>query len=236
MRRILYRTAPPPHDRDRSAMTTLHGLTNCDTVKKARAWLDDQRRRLPLRRFQARAADAGAARALVPAAGHAALVNRRGTTWRSLPARDAGRGGRRARRHRRDAGGAVADQSPGAGARRRGRRRLRRRRLRRALRLIDNARYHRCSPHPSCSHSTGTAVGLARVPRPAVGKRPPRRRLPGSLSMQMLVTILAIAFCGGIGGFAGWALATALGLVGRRRGDHRGDLRHGHRHRRCGSR
>ncbi len=32
--------------------------------------------------------------------------------------------------------------------------------------------------------------------------------------MQMLVTILAIAFCGGIGGFAGWALATALGFTG----------------------
>jgi len=32
--------------------------------------------------------------------------------------------------------------------------------------------------------------------------------------MQLFITIVAIAFCGGVGGFAGWALVTALGLTG----------------------
>jgi len=40
MRRILYCPGTSPHDRGRSAMTTLYGISNFDTVKKARAWLD----------------------------------------------------------------------------------------------------------------------------------------------------------------------------------------------------
>jgi hypothetical protein len=32
--------------------------------------------------------------------------------------------------------------------------------------------------------------------------------------MQLFVTIVAIALCGGIGGVAGWALVTSLGLSG----------------------
>ncbi len=32
--------------------------------------------------------------------------------------------------------------------------------------------------------------------------------------MQLFVTILAIGICGGIGGLAGWALVTSLGLSG----------------------
>jgi hypothetical protein len=32
--------------------------------------------------------------------------------------------------------------------------------------------------------------------------------------MELFVTIVAIALCGGIGGLAGWALVTSLGLSG----------------------
>ncbi len=62
----------------------LHGIANCDTVKKARAWLDarrvdyawvDFRKTPPARADVARWAKS---------VGWETLLNRRGTTWRSL--------------------------------------------------------------------------------------------------------------------------------------------------------
>jgi arsenate reductase len=63
---------------------TLHGIPNCDTVKKARAWLADHGIACHFHDFR----KAGASRELI--AGWVAmtswelLVNRRGTTWRGL--------------------------------------------------------------------------------------------------------------------------------------------------------
>ena len=63
---------------------TLYGIPNCDTVKKARAWLAAQGIAY---RFHDVKKD-GVTRALlaawVDAASWEALVNRRGTTWRGL--------------------------------------------------------------------------------------------------------------------------------------------------------
>jgi arsenate reductase len=66
-------------------MTTLYGIKNCDTVKKARRWLDaagvDYR-------FHDLRAD-GLQREMLErwncALGWELLLNRRGTTWRKLP-------------------------------------------------------------------------------------------------------------------------------------------------------
>ena len=69
-------------------MITLYGIPNCDTVKKARAWLAD--RTLAVRFHDVRPAGTGAG--LPPerlqdwtqVLGWEPLVNRKGTTWRRL--------------------------------------------------------------------------------------------------------------------------------------------------------
>lgn len=63
----------------------LYGIPNCDTVKKARAWLAD--RHIDYRFHDLK--KAGVSRELlsgwVAATSWETLVNRRGTTWRGLP-------------------------------------------------------------------------------------------------------------------------------------------------------
>ncbi len=64
---------------------TLFGIPNCDTVRKARRWLDE--RGVPYAFHDYRTAgvpDDGLAR-WVDAVGWEALLNRRGTTFRALP-------------------------------------------------------------------------------------------------------------------------------------------------------
>jgi arsenate reductase (glutaredoxin) len=67
-------------------MTTLHGLSNCDTVKKARAWLDDHGVAYRFVDFKREPPTPAQLAGWCRAVGHPALVNRRGTTWRALPA------------------------------------------------------------------------------------------------------------------------------------------------------
>ena len=63
----------------------LYGIANCDTVRKARAWLADNNVEYRFHDFK----KAGVTRELIAgwvgAASWDALVNRRGTTWRGLP-------------------------------------------------------------------------------------------------------------------------------------------------------
>jgi Spx/MgsR family transcriptional regulator len=64
---------------------TLFGMPNCDTVKKARAWLDAAEQPYTFHDFK----KAGVPDALndwVRAVGWATLLNRQGTTWRKLDA------------------------------------------------------------------------------------------------------------------------------------------------------
>ncbi|RLR17421.1 ArsC family reductase [Sodalis-like symbiont of Bactericera trigonica] len=63
---------------------TLYGIKNCDTVKKARRWLDD--RQVPYR-FHDYRSDGLAADLLqrfISQLGWQPLLNTRGTTWRNL--------------------------------------------------------------------------------------------------------------------------------------------------------
>ena len=65
-------------------MTTLYGIPNCDTVKKARTWLDANGIAYTFHDFK----KAGISRDLVKTwladAAWDVLVNRKGTTWRAL--------------------------------------------------------------------------------------------------------------------------------------------------------
>lgn len=65
-------------------MITLHGIPNCDTVKKARAWLDANGREHHFHDFKKQGVPEAGLDAWLASAGWETLVNRKGTTWRNL--------------------------------------------------------------------------------------------------------------------------------------------------------
>jgi arsenate reductase len=65
-------------------MTTLYGITNCDTVKRARAWLDAHGVAYRFHDFMKDGVPEAELERWLRAPGWEALVNRRGTTWRGL--------------------------------------------------------------------------------------------------------------------------------------------------------
>jgi arsenate reductase len=62
----------------------LYGIANCDTVKKARAWLQANEREVRFHDFKKAGVPVDRLGAWVRAAGWERLVNRQGTTWRKL--------------------------------------------------------------------------------------------------------------------------------------------------------
>lgn len=62
----------------------LYGIPNCTTVKKARAWLADHGHDVPLHDFRKEGVDAAWLHRVAGQVGWQALLNTRGTTWRSL--------------------------------------------------------------------------------------------------------------------------------------------------------
>ena len=66
--------------------TTLFGIPNCDTVKRARAWLDAQGVPYQFHDFRKNGLPDDALDRWLQAPGWGTLVNRRGTTWRQLDA------------------------------------------------------------------------------------------------------------------------------------------------------
>ncbi len=65
-------------------MTTLYGIPNCDTVKKARAWLQQHARAHEFHDFKKLGVPVERLDAWLAAAGWERLLNRKGTTWRQL--------------------------------------------------------------------------------------------------------------------------------------------------------
>ncbi|MCT2560027.1 ArsC family reductase [Tsuneonella sp. YG55] len=61
-----------------------YGIPNCDTVKKARGWLDASGVEYTFHDYRKEGADADLLRSWVQAVGWERLLNRRGTTFRSL--------------------------------------------------------------------------------------------------------------------------------------------------------
>lgn len=67
---------------------TMYGIRNCDTVKKARAWLDTAGVVHDFHDFKVRGADRSLVQGWVEARGWETLLNRAGTTFRALPDAD----------------------------------------------------------------------------------------------------------------------------------------------------
>jgi Spx/MgsR family transcriptional regulator len=67
-------------------MITLFGIPNCDTVKKARAWLTAQGLHYQFHDFKKQGVPPERLAAWINAVGWEKLLNRQGTTWRKLDA------------------------------------------------------------------------------------------------------------------------------------------------------
>ncbi|MEE9397389.1 MAG: ArsC family reductase [Methylococcales bacterium] len=65
-------------------MTTLFGIKNCDTVRKARKWLKEHEVDYKFHDFRADGLDVSLLDQLESELGWENMINRRGTTWRQL--------------------------------------------------------------------------------------------------------------------------------------------------------
>ena len=64
--------------------TTIYGITNCDTVKRARTWLNTMGIVYQLHDYKKLGCSTDQARRFLNHFGMEVLLNRRGTTWRKL--------------------------------------------------------------------------------------------------------------------------------------------------------
>jgi arsenate reductase len=67
---------------------TIYGIPNCDTMKKARAWLDDHGIAYAFHDYKKAGIDKARLDAWSRKVGWETLLNRAGTTFRKLPERD----------------------------------------------------------------------------------------------------------------------------------------------------
>jgi len=65
-------------------MTTVYGIPNCDTVKKARAWLTEHGVAYEFHDFKKQGVPLKLIDGWIASVGWEKLVNRQGTTWRKL--------------------------------------------------------------------------------------------------------------------------------------------------------
>ncbi|WP_413727900.1 ArsC family reductase [Sodalis sp. RH19] len=63
---------------------TLYGIKNCDTIKKARRWLDERQVAYRFHDYRVDGVDRGLVQGFADGVGWQALLNTRGTTWRKL--------------------------------------------------------------------------------------------------------------------------------------------------------
>ena len=66
----------------------LYGIPNCDTVKKARAWLADRGVAYQFHDFRKQGVPTGSLDRWIHLCGWEQLLNRQGTTWRKLEPRE----------------------------------------------------------------------------------------------------------------------------------------------------
>ena len=65
-------------------MLTMYGIKNCDTIKKARRWLEANQIAYQFHDYRADGLDRELLNTVITELGWEALLNTRGTTWRKL--------------------------------------------------------------------------------------------------------------------------------------------------------
>jgi arsenate reductase len=68
-----------------SPTITIHGIKNCDTMKKAFAWLDKHKIPYTFHDYKKTAPDPKLLERAIKTHGWESILNRKGTTWRGLP-------------------------------------------------------------------------------------------------------------------------------------------------------
>lgn len=66
-------------------MFVMYGIKNCDTIKKARKWLEENNIVYEFFDYKKEGVSAELADTFVKDLGWESLINKRGTTWRNLP-------------------------------------------------------------------------------------------------------------------------------------------------------
>ncbi|WP_099118785.1 ArsC family reductase [Xenorhabdus ishibashii] len=66
-------------------ISILYGIKNCDTIKKARRWLEDQEIPYQFHDYRVDGLSPELLQSFIELAGWGSLLNTRGTTWRKLP-------------------------------------------------------------------------------------------------------------------------------------------------------
>ena len=84
-----FRAVPSSHEqggtaKDRDVTITIYGIKNCDTMKKARAWLDEQGVAYAFHDYKTAGIDAARLKQWAGKLGWEVLLNRAGTTFRKL--------------------------------------------------------------------------------------------------------------------------------------------------------
>jgi len=69
-------------------MPTIYGIKNCDTMKKARAWLDQRGVAYDFHDYKSAGIERGKLEAWAGKVGWETLLNKAGTTFRKLPEED----------------------------------------------------------------------------------------------------------------------------------------------------
>ncbi|WP_145515058.1 ArsC family reductase [Yersinia massiliensis] len=72
-------------DDAQKSLLKLYGIKNCDTIKKARRWLDEQGIAYQFHDYRVDGLSDERLQGFIDTLGWEALLNTRGTTWRKLP-------------------------------------------------------------------------------------------------------------------------------------------------------
>jgi arsenate reductase len=72
----------------KSKQITIYGIKSCDTMKRARAWLDDRGVAYGFHDYKSEGIDKASLERWAKEAGWEVLLNRAGTTFRALPGKD----------------------------------------------------------------------------------------------------------------------------------------------------
>ena len=63
----------------------LYGISSCDTIRKAKTWLENQRIEFEFHDYRKQGLEQQLLQSMISALGWEVMLNRRGTTWRTLP-------------------------------------------------------------------------------------------------------------------------------------------------------